>query len=697
MLELRLYTTKKSIEQELEKDDIDGLSVTNSSKSSLSASSAQPKQATQIENLKRENEMLKRQLKQEKENTQMFNMNERNFFELKLKEKDSELLELEKQTATHKRKYQKICEEMQDLERMCDENKVRNRELEKTQSKHDADTNNLRSKYENEKELREKCERERDTAKYEIFSLKSELDTQKLETAYHQEKCERLERDLKEYESAVSNHQSQGSNNVSTDQFLKMKSQIRDLEAKMRDQEEELDEQTFSIQQLEQAKLKLEMQLEKEKQKCTREIAEKESEMDDLRFHTQKKIKSIEMQLEEESELSSSLQREKRDLERKIREISAGSNSKKPFSMNGTSEGGESLHDYAIKLKRHMLKYKTLAIDAQTQLEKLKESIPKQSVLKALKSQLEDSEFSKTNALKTKQLLQVEIDNLQQQVDEANSHKQNLEEQNMHLNRELNNLRSELEEQERDADEILKKYQNHIHNYTLDSHRFIELSNQIDILTIENRILKEKVRELEDKVSYYETSWVDQTELNKIENRTREFESKLEFEVTHKTKIQNQLDRVKQQYENSLNEIEIILSREKKCEDTLRKSQRGNKEILEEFGEIKKRLIDLEESKKRVEQQNEILERELDSSRSEIKINLTRLEAFQNALNTINESEDDDDDDDGEEGEGEDEEYDDGDENGLEFVDDEAYQDADLYEKNTSLRVNSSLRNGGFS
>lgn len=79
-----------------------------------------------------------------------------------------------------------------------------------------------------------------------------------------------------------------------------------------------------------------------------------------------------------------------------------------------------------MKLKRQMLKYKQLAVDAQTQLEKLRESIPKQSILKALKAQLEDSEITKANALKAKQLLQVEIDNLQQQLDESNSHKLNV-------------------------------------------------------------------------------------------------------------------------------------------------------------------------------------------------------------------------------------------------------------------------------
>lgn len=407
MLELRLYNTKKSIEQELEKDDIDGLSVNGSFCSKANS-------GEQMEALRRENESLKRQLQQEKENFELRNINDRSALEAKLKEKDSEIVELEKSASIHKRKYQKVCEEMQDMERLCEENKIRNRELEKIQSKFDAEMNALKSKLEAEKELREKSERERETIKYELFALKNDLETQKLETTYHMEKCDRLERDLKDYESA-----SQSTKGIGSDQFLKLKSQLRDFEVKMRDQEEELDEQTFVIQQLEQTKLKLEMQLEKEKQKWTRELAEKESEMDDLRFNTQKKIKAIELQLEEESEMCNNLQREKRELERKMRETSG----KKTSSYSFDFQSNESMQDYVLKLKRQMLKYKTLAFDAQTQLEKLKENIPKQSILKALKVQLEDSEFSKANALKSKQLLQVEIDNLQQQLDDANSHR----------------------------------------------------------------------------------------------------------------------------------------------------------------------------------------------------------------------------------------------------------------------------------
>ncbi len=208
MLELRLYNTKKSIEQELERDDIDGLSsplAANSpanynktaATSSDSNSNSTSRSQNDLERLRRENEQLKKQLREEKEQTKQFNANERGFFELKLKERDAEFCEMEKQSALAKRKYQKLSEEMQDMQRMLDENKVRNRELEKTQARFDTDMNALKANLEAEKESREKCERERDQAKYEIFSLKNELETQKLEIVYHTEKVDRLEKDLK--------------------------------------------------------------------------------------------------------------------------------------------------------------------------------------------------------------------------------------------------------------------------------------------------------------------------------------------------------------------------------------------------------------------------------------------------------------------------------------------------------------------
>ena len=499
----------------------------------------------------------------------------------------------ENQLTIYKRKYQKLQEEIQDVQRFNDEYKARNKELERTQAKFDSGMHDIKQELEKETNMREKFQREKDQMQYEIYNLKSQLDSLKLDIDYQKEKNSRLEKDLKEYENTM-NLSGSHDGSMLQQQVIKMKSQLRETEIKMRDQEEELDDQAATIQQLEQFKLKLEMQMEKEKQKMQREIAEKESEMDDLRFHTQKKIKSIENQLEEESEINSSLQREKRELERKIRDYENNLNSR-----GGLNNGD---YEYVSKLKRQVHKYKALAVDSQTQFEKLRDqNIPKQaSLIKALKQQLEDSEVNRVNALKAKQLMQGDINELQSQVDDLCMSKQHVEEQNIRLQHEINDLKSQLDEQERESDEILKKYQNQIQNYSLDSNRFIDLNNQIDLLTIENRILKDKLRELEEKTNYYETEYVDKTCVGKYESKIRDLECKLDLEITYKNRAQNQLERLKQQYDKALNECEQLSNREKKTEDGYKRINRHNKETQEEIVDLKKKLTDYDETKKRL-------------------------------------------------------------------------------------------------
>jgi len=535
----------------------------------------------------------------------------------------------------YKRKYQKCQEEFQDIQRFNDEYKSRNKDLEKIQSKFDSDMHDLKKELEKEMQMREKYQRERDQLQYEQYSLKANLDNLKLDLDYQKEKNARLDKDLKEYENTM-NGGTSGSHDVSMlqQQVIKLKAQVREMEVKMRDQEEELDDQAATIQQLEQFKLKLEMQLEKEKQKLQREIAEKESEMDDLRFHTQKKIKSIEIQLEEESEINSALQREKRELERKIRE----------YENNSNARGGLNNADfeYVSKLKRQLHKYKALATDSQSQFEKLRDStIPKQAALiKALKLQLEDSELNRTNALKAKQLMQGDINELQTQVDEVMINKQHVEEHNIRLQHEINDLKSQLDEQERESDEILKKYQNQIQNYGLDSNRFIDLNNQIDLLNIENRILKDKLRELEDKSTYYESQWIDKSCVSKYESKIRDLECKLDLESTYKNRLQNQIERLKQQYDKTLDEYEQLSGREKKTEDGFKRINRHNKETQEEIMDLKKKLIDYDENKKRLEDENDILEKELANCKNELKVAINRIDNFKNALNAMNDSSD---------------------------------------------------------
>ena len=70
--------------------------------------------------------------------------------------------------------------------------------------------------------------------------------------------------------------------------------------------------------------------------------------------------------------------------------------------------------------------------------------------------------------------------------------------------------------------------------------------------------------------------------------------------VQSKFSFKLQLERVKQQHERSLAEIEVVMTREKKYEESLKKSQRQCKDLLDEIADMQKKQIDLDETKKRI-------------------------------------------------------------------------------------------------
>lgn len=73
-------------------------------------------------------------------------------------------------------------------------------------------------------------------------------------------------------------------------QLVKLRREKHELDKKVLDQEDELDEQAGEIQQLQQAKLRLEMENEKLRQNHTKELDAREEEMEELRASTTKRV-----------------------------------------------------------------------------------------------------------------------------------------------------------------------------------------------------------------------------------------------------------------------------------------------------------------------------------------------------------------------------------------------------------------------
>jgi myosin-18 len=253
------------------------------------------------------------------------------------------------------------------------------------------------------------------------------------------------------------------------------------------------------------------------------------------------------------------------------------------------------------RLKLNLNKYRKLAFDAQAQLEASKDSQQKQqTIIKQLKMRLEDSELAKTNALKSKHQLQNDVNDLQAQIEQLAMSKQYADDQYQRLLNEFNELKAQIDDNERDLADCFKKYQVNYQNYFIDSKNVIDLNNQIDVLGNENRLLKYKLKEYENRIDVYETTWCDRLLLSQNELKVKEMETKLDLELTLKSHLQVQYDRIKQLYESRLAEFDACLSKEKKYEDSLKRLQRTNKDLNEEFVDIRKKLIDADEYKKRL-------------------------------------------------------------------------------------------------
>ena len=75
------------------------------------------------------------------------------------------------------------------------------------------------------------------------------------------------------------------------------------------------------------------------------------------------------------------------------------------------------------KLRKQVKKYKALLEDAQSELERLKDSRGNSAIVKSLRNQLEDLQASETSANKAQKRLQAEMDEMIIQNDELSRSK----------------------------------------------------------------------------------------------------------------------------------------------------------------------------------------------------------------------------------------------------------------------------------
>ncbi|XP_055652267.1 unconventional myosin-XVIIIa isoform X12 [Falco peregrinus] len=557
----------------------------------------------------REIDFTKKRLQQELEDKLEVEQQGKRQLERRLTDLQADSEESQRALQQLKKKCQRLAAELQDTKLHLEGQQGRNHDLEKKQRRFDTELSQAHEEAQRERLQREKLSREKDVLVAEVFGLKQLLEDKDSDIAGLTQKAEALEAELQDISSQESKDEAS---------LAKVKKQLRDLEAKVKDQEEELDEQAGTIQMLEQAKLRLEMEMERLRQTHAKEVESRDEEVEEIRQSCQKKLKQMEVQLEEEYEDKQKVLREKRELESKLSAVSEQAN-QRDFETEK-------------RLRRDLKRTKALLADAQIMLDHLKNNAPSKREIAQLKNQLEESEFTCAAAVKARKSMEVEIEDLHLQIDDLAKAKAGLEEQLSRLQREKNEVQSRLEEDQEDMNELMKKHKAAVAQASRDLAQMNDLQAQLEEVNKEKQELQEKLQGLQSQLEFLEQSMVDKSLVSRQEAKIRELETRLEFERTQVKRLESLATRLKENMEKLTEERDQRAAAENREKEQNKRLQRQLRDVKEEMGELAKKEAEASRKKHELEMDLESLEAANQSLQSDLKLAFKRIGDLQAAI-----------------------------------------------------------------
>ncbi|ROK28202.1 Unconventional myosin-XVIIIa [Anabarilius grahami] len=565
----------------------------------------------------REIEFTKKRLQQEFDDKLEVEQQNKRQLERKLTDLQADNEEVQRVAQQLKKKCQRLTAELQDTKLHLEGQQSRNHDLEKKQRKFDSEQTQAQEEVQREKSQREKLSREKDMLTGEVFSLRQQLEDKDLEICAVHLKLEQLEAELQDLNSQESKDEAS---------LAKVKKQLRDLEAKVKDQEEELDEQAGTIQMLEQAKLRLEMEMERLRQTHSKEIESKDDEVEEIRQSCSKKLKQMEVQLEEEYEDKQKVLRERRDMETKL--------------MSAQEQVSHRDVETEKRLRKDLKRTKALLADAQIMLDHLKNNAPSKREIAQLKNQLEESEFTCAAAVKARKSMEVEIEDLHVQMDDISKSKQALEEQLSRLQREKNDLQSRMEEDQEDMNELMKKHKAAVAQSSQNLAQISDLQAQLEEAMKEKQDVQEKLTALQSQLEFQEQSMVDKSLVSRQEAKIRELETKLEFEKTQVKRLESLVARLKENLEKLTEERDQRSASENREKEQNKRLLRQIRDIKEEMAELAKKEAEASRKKHELEMDIESLEAANQSLQADLKLAFKRIGDLQAAIEDEMESDD---------------------------------------------------------
>ncbi|KAK3521819.1 hypothetical protein QTP70_018550 [Hemibagrus guttatus] len=490
-------------------------------KETLSGMATEGELQLQLDCAQTEVEFLRRRLRQTEERFEA-EKEARELLDTKVLELQAQL-EQSKRTVTElKRHCRHVTSDLQDARVLIDSLQARTHDLDRKQRRFDSELTRALEEADNEREQKDKAIQESIVLRAEIFSLHQTLKESRLEIDYLQHQKQELCAQIQDLTTPL---------NLGSDSVPELKKQLRELDSRDKEHAQELANMTAKIQQQEQIHLRFEMEMERMKQIHQKELEDKDEELEDVQKSSQRRLRQLEMQLEQEYEEKQMVVHEKHDLEGLIATL--------------CEQVGHRDFDVEKRLRRDLKRTHALLSDAQLLLSTMEQTGPCQAPetkeqLERLHYQsfrhdfitffLEESEARRLEAENVQKTLAIELENAQLELESICTQKSLVDEQLTQLQHEKTDFLKRLEEDQEDLNELMKKHKALIAQSSSDIAQIRELQAELEEVKKEKQSLQEQLQTSAAHLQFIESSTVARSIVSKQEARVCDLENKLEYQ-----------------------------------------------------------------------------------------------------------------------------------------------------------------------
>ncbi|XP_016343496.1 unconventional myosin-XVIIIb-like, partial [Sinocyclocheilus anshuiensis] len=426
-------------------------------KEALSGVATESELQLQLECAQTEVEFLRRRLRQSEERLDG-EKEARQLLDTKVKELQSQLDQSKRSVTELKRHCRRLTSDLQDARVLTDSLQGRAHELDRKQRRFDSELTQALEQADNEREQKERAIQENTALGAEIFTLRKMLKESQVEVTHLQQQKEELCAQIRDLSIPL---------HLTSDSIPELKKKFRELETRDKERSDEISQMTARIKQQEQMHLRFEMEMERMKQIHQKELEDKDEELEDVQKSSQRRLRQLEMQLEQEYEEKQMVVHEKHDLE---------------------------------------------------------------GLIATLCEQLEDSEARRLESESAQKTLAAELENAQIELESICKQKSLVDEQLAQLRYERTDLMKRLEEDQEDLNELMKKHKALIAQSSSDISQIRELQAEMEELKKQRQALQEELQTSVARVQFLESSTVARSIVSKQEARICDLENKLEFQ-----------------------------------------------------------------------------------------------------------------------------------------------------------------------